>query len=68
MVYNIQYTEQVTKQLEKGNDPADVEVSSNLSQIKPLHAKWISEMYKYLQGHNDLIINGFKGAGISEAV
>ena len=65
--YNIWYTEQVTKQLSEGKDSADVEVSQDLSQFKPLHAKWIFETYKYLQGRHDLIINGFKGAGITEA-
>ena len=38
MVY-IWYTEQVTKQLNEGKDSADAEVSLNLSQVKPLHAK-----------------------------
>ena len=66
--YNILYTGQVTKQLNEDKDPADVEVSLNFSQVKPLHAKRISEMYKYLQGCNDLIINGFKAARITEAV
>ena len=63
--YNVLCTEQVTKQLNEGKDLADVEVSLNLSQVKP---KWIFEMYKYLQGRIDLIINGSKAAGITEAV
>ena len=33
------YTEQVTKQLNEDEDSADVEVSLNLSQVKPQHAK-----------------------------
>ena len=37
--YNIWYTEHFTKQLEEREDPADVEVSLNLSHIKPRHAK-----------------------------
>ena len=37
--YNMWYTEQVAKQLNEGKAPADVEVSLNLSEIKPLHAK-----------------------------
>ena len=37
--YNIWYTEQVIKQLNEGKDSTDVEVSLNLSQVKPLHAK-----------------------------
>ena len=40
--YNMWYTEQVAKQLNEVNAPADVEVSLNLSEIKPLHAKWTS--------------------------
>ena len=43
------YAEQATNQLNKGKDPANVEVSLNLSQMKPLRAKYIFEMYKYLQ-------------------
>ena len=33
------YTEQFAKQLKEGKAPSDVEVSLNLSEIKPLHAK-----------------------------
>ena len=53
--YNMWYTEQVAKQLNEGKAPADVEVSLNLSEIKPLHAKWIYEMYEYLRGRSDLV-------------
>ena len=62
------YTEQVAKQLNEGKAPADVEVSLNLSEIKPLHAKWIYEMYKDLREHSDLVLNGFESAGITEMV
>ena len=61
------YTEQVAKQLNEGKAPADVEVSLNLSEIKPLHAKWIYEMYEYLRGRSDLVLNGFESAGLTEA-
>ena len=37
--YNMWYTEQVAKQLNEGKAPADVDVSLNLSEIKPLNAK-----------------------------
>ena len=62
------YTEQVSKQLNEGKAPADVEVSLNLSEIKPLHAKWIYEMYKDLRGRSDLVLNGFESTGITEAI
>ena len=66
--YNMWYIEQVAKQLNEGKAPADVEVSLNLSEIKPLHAKWIYEMYEYLWGRSDLVLNGFESAGVTEAV
>ena len=61
------YTERVAKQLNEGKAPADVEVSSNLSEIKLLHAKWTYEMYEYLRDRSDLVLNGFESAGITEA-
>ena len=66
--YNMWYTEQVAKQLSEGKAPADVEVPLNLSEIKPLQAKWIYEMYEYLRGCSDLVLNGFESAGITVAV
>ena len=51
------------------SDPyCTVKVSLNLSEIKPLHAKWIYEMYEYLRGRSDLVSNGFGSAGITEVV
>ena len=38
------YTEQVAKQFNEGKAPADIEVSLNLSEIKPLHVKWVYEV------------------------
>ena len=66
--YNMWYPEQVSKQLNEVKAPPDVEVSLNLSEIKPLHAKWIYEMYEYLRGRSDLVLNGFESAGITEVV
>ena len=60
--------EQVANQLNKGKDPANIKVPSNLSQIKQLRAKQIFEMYKYLQGRQFLFLNSFKAAGITGAV
>ena len=62
------YIEQVAKQLHEGKAPPDLEVSLNLSEIRPLHAKWIYEMYEYLRGRSDLFLNGFESAGITEVV
>ena len=66
--YNMWYSEQVAKQLSEGKALVDVEVSLNLSEIKPLHGKWIYEMHEYLRGRSDLVLNGFESAVITEAV
>ena len=45
-----------------------VKVSLKLSDLKPLHARWIVEAYNHLKHQNDSIIKGFDAAGISEAI
>ena len=65
--YNEWFSQQVSQQLEKGIRPADVKVSLNLTELKIMHAKWISELYDYLCAQDEIILNGFK-AGITEAV
>ena len=37
-----------------------------LSDLKPLHARWIVEMFDYLNQQNESIVNGFDKAGITE--
>ena len=61
------YTEQVAKQLNEVKAPADVDVSVNLSEIKPLHAKQIYEMYEYLRRCSELVLNDFESVGTTEA-
>ena len=45
-----------------------MKVSVTLTDIKPLRAQWIVDVYNYLREKRDLIVNGFVAAGISEAV
>ena len=49
-------------------DPADIKITSKLSSLKPLHASWIVDLYKRLSDNQEIIVNGFDSAGISEAV
>ena len=44
------------------------EVSLKLSDLKPLHARWIVEIYNHLKHQNDSIIKGFDDTGHSEAI
>ena len=66
--FNEWYAERVSKQLMNGKAPGDVKVSLKLSDLKPLHAKWIVEMYGYLKQQKESVVKGFEKAGILEAV
>ena len=66
--FNAWYADRVSKQLSNGVAPGDVKVSLKLSDLKPLHARWIVETYNHLKYQNDTIIKGFDAAGISEAI
>ena len=66
--YNKWFSKQVSQQLEKGIQPADVKVSLGLIELKVMHAKWILELCNHLCHQNEIIFNGFKVASITEAV
>ena len=46
--FNTWYADQVSKQLADGIEPAYVNVSTKLSDLKILHAGWIQKLYYYL--------------------
>ena len=66
--FNTWYADRVSEQLRRGVAPGDLKVSMKLSDLKPLHARWIVEMFDYLKQQNESIVNGFDKAGITEAV
>ena len=66
--FNTWYADRVSKQLPNGAAPGDVKVSLKLTDLKPLHARWIDETYNHLKRQNDSIIKGFDAAWISEAI
>lgn len=66
--YNEWFSEQVSQQLQKGIPAPDVQVSLGLVELKVKHARWISELYYYLCSQKEIILNGFRAAGITEAV
>ena len=47
--YQDWYAEKVLQQLNRGVAAHDVKVDVQLSIMKPLHAKWITEMYHHLK-------------------
>ena len=58
--YNVWFVEQVSKQLLKGTQPADVKIPLGLTEFKPVHVKWIVDVYGYLHNQPEIIINGFR--------
>ena len=51
-----------------GKAVADVKVSLKLSVIKPLHAECITDLCNILKDEKEMAINGFRSAGITEAI
>ena len=43
-------------------------IINKMSDVKPLHVRWIVDMYTYLKQQKESILNGFDKAGITEAV
>ena len=53
--FNTWYADRVSKELSNGMPPGDVKVSPKLSDLKPLHAKWIMDTFNHLRKQNDSI-------------
>ena len=66
--YNGWFSSKVSVQLKKVIDPTDIKIISKLSNLKPLHTSWIVDLYKHLLDNQEIIVNSFDSAGISEAV
>ena len=47
--FNTWYANRVSQQLKKGVAPGDVKVSMKMYDPKPLHARWIVDIYTYLK-------------------
>ena len=63
-----QYSEKVLHQLNRGAAANDVKVDVKLSIMKPLHGKWIIEMYHHLKCSKQIVISGFRKAHITKAI
>ena len=56
------YSDKVCEQMKDGTITEAVDLS--LSQVKPLGAKWLIGLYEYMKINPNIIVNGFRGAGI----
>ena len=55
--FNTWYGDRASNQLKRGMAPGNIEVSFKMFNLKPLHARWIVEMY--LRQQKGSILNGF---------
>lgn len=55
------YAEQMGLQLDSEEDAT---VDLRMSVVKPLGAQWMISLYDYFKSHSEIIINGYKAAGI----
>ena len=63
------YSERVLEQLDQGIDAKDLQpVDLRLSTVKPFGAEWIMSVFRYFSSNPDIIKNGFRHVGISEAL
>ena len=66
--FQLWYSEQVSKQMDDGKQPEDIEVDMKLSVMKPLSARWIISAYESLRTEDGIVRGGFVKAGICEAM
>lgn len=60
------YADRIMAQQDYGQDIEPVDL--RLSVVKPIGAQWMVELYEYLKGHPNIIINGFKSVGILDSL
>ena len=51
-MYNKWFSNKVATQLDQGVNSTEVEINSKLSDLKPLHASWIVDLYEHLKKKN----------------
>lgn len=56
------YSDQISMALAAGKKEETVDLK--MSVVKPLGAHWLKELYDYMLLNPNIIINGFRGAGI----
>ena len=64
---NIGMQVKMTKQLERGVEPHNVNVDVSLTKLKPLHDVWVINYHKDIQSPTSAIKNGFGKRNILEA-
>ena len=66
--FQIWYTDKIQKQMGNGKGVHEVDVGIRLSQMVPIHARWVTGLYDKLRNSEKMIENGFKAAAITGAL
>ena len=68
--FTLWYTDQVKNELDKGKKIEEIDISMKLSILKPLHAKWLTDLYNYMTSPDGQAVSlkRWGVAGITEAV
>ena len=66
--FELWYAKEVKKQLDEGTEVYEINIPLKLSILKPIHERWLLGLYDHLWNNKEIIIKGFEGAGITEAV
>ena len=64
------YSNQVIQQIDMGKDISSIDIKFRLTTMKPLHAKWLIELYNYLTSPEgkEICMKGWMVTGIYDAV
>lgn len=62
------YAEEVQKQLTSGTAISDVKIDTRTSILKPKSANWLIGTLDTLSQKSEIVINGFRKAGILDAL
>ena len=65
--FELWYANEVKKQLDERTEFYEIDIPLKLSILKPIQGRWYLGLYDHLRNNKELI-NGFKSAGITEAV
>ena len=64
------FATQISEALESGKAPEDIDITLNLSTLKPLQAKWIIELYDEMTSDSgkNVILKGWEKSGITAGI
>ena len=60
------YYDQIVEQTKAGKLPHEIKVGTQLSGVKPLHAKWVTKFYDYIRSKPEIVCNGWRKSKITE--